>query len=354
MKNKHPLVCCFGQLGDMIMLTPLLKRLNDRSGLSCDIVAIGEWNQALFDSMPYVNNIHTVEPVNTPYLFNKSQKSLVKFLKKSNYENVWICDSNKKIIWLLNKGGVTPDKSISSYAVPRLINEHIVSHWQRLADMTPDHCNYPLLNSKQAENTELFVTDYETDVCKNWLRTRGINHKAPLVCIQSGNKRATRVGGKKRSHSSKYWPRANWAKTIDSILTTMPDAQILLCGTPSQQSHTLEIKALCNHQSNIYSVASELPLRRLITLLSISHSCISVNADPAHVAAAVNCPLTALVGKTDARVFSPKSSESNVILVAGRNDEIDLKDGEAAWKTAHDMNLITVDAVIDGWKKSFS
>ena len=84
MINKHPLVCCFGELGDMIMITPLLKRLNERSGFPCDIVAIGKWNKALFDHMPYVDKIHTIEPINTPYLFNKSQKSLVKFLKKSN------------------------------------------------------------------------------------------------------------------------------------------------------------------------------------------------------------------------------------------------------------------------------
>ena len=242
--NKHPLVCCFGELGDMIMITPLLKRLNERSGFPCDIVAIGEWNIALFDYMPYVDIIHPIEPINTPYLFNKSQKALVKFLKKSNYENIWICDSNKKTIWLLNKGGVTPDKSISSYATPRSTDEHLVNHWQRLADMTPNHCSFPPSSNKQAENTELFVTDYEIEVCKNWLRTRGINHKAPLICIQSGNKRATRAGGKKRTHSSKYWLMANWAKTIDTILETMPDAQILLCGTPSQQRHTLGIKAL--------------------------------------------------------------------------------------------------------------
>ena len=353
MNNNHPLVCCFGELGDVIMITPLLKRLSERSGFPCDIVVIGEWNKVLFDYMPYVDNIHTINPINAPYLFNKAQKDLVKFLKKRNYENTWICDSRKKTIWLLHKGGITPNKSISSYISPRLTNEHFVNHWLRLADMTPDNCSYPALNDQQAENTELFVTDYEIEVCKNWLRTRGINHLAPLICIQSGNKRAKHTRSSKRVHSSKYWSRSNWANTIDTILKTMPDAQILLCGSPSQQTHNLEIKSLCKHQSNIYSIATDLPLRRLMTLMSMSHSCISVNTDPAHVAAAVNCPLTVLVGKTDSRVFSPKSSESSVVLVAGRNVGIDLLDGEAAWKTAHDMNLITVDAVVDGWKKSF-
>ena len=352
MKNIHPLVCRFGTLGDMIMITPLLKRLHERSGVPVDIITSGEWSKTLFDDMPYIRHVYTIRFGKTPYLLNKSHKKLVKLLKEHNYENTWICESDKKLIRLLNKGGITPDKSISSYTYPRLTNEHFVSHWLRLADMSPVDCDYQKLNNKQAEDTELFITDYEIDVCTNWLGTRGINHRAPLICIQTGNKITTRIGDKKRTGNNKYWQEANWAKTIDIIIEKIPDAQILMCGFPSELALTLEIKSLCKKQSNVFSVADDLPLRKLMTLMSISHSCISVDTGPAHVAAAVSCPLTVLTGKTDVRVHSPKSSNSKVVVVAGRDHEIELKDGEEAWKTAHDMSLITVESVINGWKES--
>lgn len=352
MSNDHPLVCRFGALGDMVMITPLLKRLYERSGLPADIIAIGQWSQSLFECMPYVRTVHTIKSRKTPYLFNRPQQLIVSSLKQQAYDNAWLCESNKKSIWLFERGGVTAEKSISSFAFPRLDNEHFVEHWIRLADMSPSGCAYKTLDDEQAVNTMLFVNENEVSECRDWLASRKIDPDKPLVCIQAGNKRTTRSGNRKRSSNIKYWPESDWANIIDTIKDTLADTQILLCGIPSEQSLTLEIKELCRQQENIYSIADDLPLRRLMALMSIAHSCISVDTGPAHIAAALNCPLTVLVGKTDARVYSPKSSESKVVLVMGRNQDIAVNDGETSWREAHDMNLITPGAVINGWKES--
>lgn len=352
MKNNRPLVCRFGALGDLVMVTPLLKRLYERSGIPVDFITIGEWSKHLFDHMPYINDVYTINSRKTPHILSPSKKNIVKLLKQQNYANAWVCESNINSIKLLSRGGITTDNSISSYAIPPLTNEHFVEYWMRLADMSPENCDYKTLSSQQSINTELFVTDYEKEVCKNWLGTRAINSKAPLICIQAGNKRTTRTGNRKRAANIKYWPEKNWAEVIDTITEYMPDAQILLCGVPSERPLTLEIKSLCRDQINIFSIADDLPIRRLMALLSISHSCISVDTGPAHIAAALNCPLTVLFGKTDARLCSPKSSESQVIIVAGRDFEIEITDGTAGWGAAHDMSLITIDAVFRGWKES--
>ena len=224
MKNNHPLVCRFGALGDMVLITPLLKRLYERSGLPADLIAIGEWNKTLFEHMPYVRDVYTIKSRKTPYIINPSQKKIVQLLKKNNYENTWICESNKKSIQLMKRAGITPDRSTSAYAFPRSANEHFVNYWLRLADISPDSCDYTILNNKPIENTELFVTHYEIEVCKNWLRTRGVNHRAPLICIQAGNKRTTRAGNRKRASNIKYWPETDWAKVIDSIAHPVCDA----------------------------------------------------------------------------------------------------------------------------------
>lgn len=354
MKNTHPLVCRFGALGDMVMITPLLKRLHERSGLPADIVTIGEWSKTLFDNMPYVRNVYTIKSRKTPYLFNRPQRELIRLLKKQPYESAWICESNPKSIRLLERAGFDENNSISASAFPRQSNEHFVHYWLRLADMSPASCDYPELAENPAENTELFVSDYEVEVCKNWLTTRGINQNSPLVCIQAGNKRTTRAGKRQRSSNLKYWPELNWAELIEDIISELPDAQILLCGVPQERSLTLDIKSLCANQASIFSVADDLPLRRLMALLSIAHSCISVDTGPAHIAAALNCPLTVLFGKSDARVYAPRSSESNVEIVAGRLNGTELLDGEEAWKEVHDLSQVTVGDVIRGWRQSLS
>lgn len=354
MSNKQPLVCRFGALGDMVMITPLLKRLYERSGLPVDLVVIGDLTKALFKNMPYVDTIYSITSRKTPYIFNRPQRQLVKTLKQQAYENAWICESNKKSIALFKRAGITRDNAIFASRSPLADNEHFVDHWMKLADISPANCSYQNLAERQASNTMLFVTDDEVTECKNWLESRCIDSASPLICIQAGNKRTTRAGNRQRASNIKYWPEADWAAVIDRTLEHIPTAQILLCGSPAEQSLTIEIQSLCKDKGQIFSVADDLPLRRLMALLSISHSCISVDTGPAHIAAALNCPLTVLFGKTNPNIYSPKSSESKVIVVTGRNHDIELTQDAASWANAHDMSLITVNAVFEAWQRCYA
>lgn len=338
----------------MVMITPLLKRLYDRSGLTVDLVVIGGLSKVLYANMPYVGNIYTIDSRKTPYLLNRPQQLLIKTLKQQHYENAWICESNKNSIALFKRAGITQDNAVFSSASSLQKNEHFVTHWKRLADLSPTHCNYKTLDDNLATNTMLFVTEDEVDECKHWLNRKNIDSNSPLICLQPGNKRTTRAGKRERSSNIKYWPEARWAGVIDRINEILPNACVLLCGSPAEQSLTLEIKALCKQQNNVYSVADDLPIRRLMALLSIAHSCISVDTGPAHIAAALNCPLSVLFGKTNPNIYSPKSSESKVIIISGRNFDIEFSDDAASWADAHDMSLISVDDVISGWQESLT
>ena len=67
-------------------------------------------------------------------------------------------------------------------------------------------------------------------------------------------------------------------------------------------------------------MADDLPLRRLLALLSLAHSCVSVDTGPAHIAAALNCPLVVLFGKANPARFRPVSASSEVRILQGRID----------------------------------
>ena len=88
MPDSHPLVCRFGAFGDMIMITPLLRQLYLRGGLPCDVLAIGGWNKLLFEQMPYVRNVFTIDSRSAPYWFNRSQRELVRTLKSHRHQFV--------------------------------------------------------------------------------------------------------------------------------------------------------------------------------------------------------------------------------------------------------------------------
>jgi hypothetical protein len=91
----------------------------------------------------------------------------------------------------------------------------------------------------------------------------------------------------------------------------------------------------------VRSLAGETPLRRLLSVLSLAHSLISVDTGPAHAAAAIGCPLVVLFGATDPRVNGPIATSAPVSIISGPPDA-KMLDGEAGWAArVHDkVNLV--------------
>ena len=113
MPDSHPLVCRFGALGDMVLLTPLLRQLYQRSGLRCDVVGIGGFNRSLFAEMPYVRDVYSIDSRSAPYWFNRSQRELVTGLRHKQHRFVWVCETSSKSYRLLARAGITRARSIN-------------------------------------------------------------------------------------------------------------------------------------------------------------------------------------------------------------------------------------------------
>jgi len=340
MSDTHPLVCRFGAFGDMVLLTPLLRQLYQRSGLPCDVVAIGGWNRILFQEMPYVRNVYCIDSRAAPYWFNRSQRELVRQLKSSQHRFVWVCETHRKSYSLLKRAGITRDNSISQLDLSPVKDEHYVDKWLRLGNLNPTGFDCPQ-SPLQAPHSELFVSEHEILECRSWLQSRALDPGAPVICIQAGRKRTTRRGRVDRESNSKYWPEDKWAALIDRVVENLPGAQVLLCGVPAESGMCDAVQTLCRHSQQVHNVASDLPLRRLLALLSLAHSCISVDTGPAHVAAAMNCPLVVLFGKASPARFRPVSSDSPVRVVQGfAGDEPE---------SEPDISYISVDKVFEEW-----
>lgn len=340
MPDSHPLVCRFGALGDMVLVTPLLRQLYQRSGLPCDVVGIGGWNHKLFAQMPYVRDVYSIDSRSAPYWFNRSQRELVRTLRHRQHRFTWICETSQKSYRLLQRAGITRANSINELDLEPVAGEHYCDRWLRLGNLSPPgFAHAPLANPSPA--TELFVSDAEVDECRDWLRERGLGGSSELVCIQAGSKRTTRRGRVDRASNSKYWHERNWASLIDQVTTRLPNSTVLLCGVPAESDMCLAIKSLCADTERVHNVADELPLRRLLALLTLAHSCISVDTGPAHAAAALNCPLVVLFGKASPERFRPVADHAPVRIIQGYADAA--RAGEA------DIGNISPQQVFDAW-----
>jgi heptosyltransferase-2/heptosyltransferase-3 len=340
MPDSHPLVCRFGAFGDMVLLTPLLRQLYQRSGLPCDLVAIGGWNRLLFQEMPWVRDVYSIDSRSAPYWFNRSQRELVRELRQKQHRFVWVCETSRKSYKLLARAGITRDNSVNQLDLSPVQGEHYGEKWLRLGSQNPAGFDCPQAPA-QALDSELFVSERENLECRDWLQARGLDPDAPVICIQAGSKRTTRRGRADRGSNSKYWHEANWAELIDRVIDQLPDAQLLLCGVPAESDMCDAVLDLCRRSRQVHNVADDLPMRRLLALLSLAHSCISVDTGPAHAAAALNCPLVVLFGKASPARFRPVSSHSPVQVVQGY--------AAANLDSDPDIGNITVQQVFEQW-----
>jgi ADP-heptose:LPS heptosyltransferase len=84
--------------------------------------------------------------------------------------------------------------------------------------------------------------------------------------------------------------------------------------------------------------AAALPIGRLKALLEIAHSMVSVDTGPAHLAAAVGCPLVVLFGARPPLMWAPRSASGSAVVVVGglpgqRVDDIDTAQVMTAWRS---------------------
>lgn len=351
--STRPLVVRMGALGDMVMLTPLLKALYERTGLAADLVACGEWNRTLFANSPWVNKIYTVQSRNTPLLFSPSKQAMLKALKPHAANRRWFFFEHLPILHsLMLRANSSNSLAVLSANHPRKLGEHTCEQLMRMADAVYEP-ELAQTETPAALTTQLHSSAEDIRECKIWLaETKQIDHRVQkVVLLQAGNKRTMRKGKRDRASNIKYWPEQHWASLIDRILAAEPDTRILLCGAPAEADLCADIAALCQPSSRqqLVQCAADLPLTRLMALASIADACISVDTGPAHIAAALGCPLVVLFGQSDARQFRPLGA-SEVRVIANK-DWQSFYESSAQWAAQNTMSDISVDQVLQGYKQ---
>jgi heptosyltransferase-2/heptosyltransferase-3 len=185
---------------------------------------------------------------------------------------------------------------------------------------------------------EFAVSAQDRAECEQWLRERGLAGH-PLVLLQPANKRTMRWNGvRKASDDDKSWPTENWARVVTAVRAHMPKARLLLCGSQQEYGYLEAIRASIA-QPGLEVVAKELPLSRLRALTAVAHSMISVDTGPAHLAAAMGCPLVVMFGAGSPSHWRPRSNDPEAVHVLGgppdsrRVDAISPEQVIAAWRS---------------------
>lgn len=321
--SAPPLVVRCGAFGDMVMATTLIRLLAARYDSKVDVVSSGGWTPPLLEPMPELGHLQMLTSRKTPYLFCPSQWQLVRWLKARGRGPVYLCDRDPEIRALLQRAGVAEEDIVHRLAsddevdgVTRLWPDRWVSMGQR----NPVHA-YPVRNGIDAQAYRLptlVITEASRRELAQWRGARGL--QGPVVLFQPGNKRTHKRGDIATRQHPKFWSPDHWAATARAIWHSVPDAQVVLCGSPMEHPVLDEIHGACGNDVRMHNLAHELPIPRLLALTETAHSMVSVDTGPAHAAAALGCPLVVLFGAASPKKWRPLGP-GTILTLGGEKGE---------------------------------
>ncbi|HEU4594279.1 MAG TPA: lipopolysaccharide heptosyltransferase II [Pyrinomonadaceae bacterium] len=146
----------------------------------------------------------------------------------------------------------------------------------------------------------LRVADERRREARESLRARGVGLIRPLValCPGSTNSRAKR------------WPAERFAALADRLMTDA-GADVLLVGSPEESEVSETVAARMSRKP--FVLTGETSLAETVALLSVADLLVTNDTGPAHVAAAVGCPVVVIFGPTNPLTTRPFSLSAEVV-----------------------------------------
>jgi heptosyltransferase-2/heptosyltransferase-3 len=338
-----PVVIRFGRLGDTVLLAPLLRKLHLRYGAPCRLVSLGECSRTLYGSSEDVAEVHWFASQHGWLWTNPRRLAAALALRGMREAPFYICEpdvrTRTKVRPMLALAGIPAEQCVFIEDIPLREGEHWIDWLLRFGDLTPEaFAGTPALDpSRHLHAPSLHATPDERADASAWLAAHGVKPTQPLVLLQPANKRTMRWNGvRAAADDDKSWPVAHWAQLARAILQWQPEAHVLLCGCAAEAGYLAAIRAEAG-LPRLIAPAGGLPLGLLRGLMERAHSMVSVDTGPAHLAAAVGCPLVVLFGHRWPSMWAPRSAGGSAVTVLGglphtpRVDGIGVEEAAQAW-----------------------
>ena len=318
----HPIVIRLGRIGDMLLLAPLLDRLHRGYGAPCLLLGSGPWTAELYAAHPDVARVMQATARHRPLPLNPERWHMLQALRANRDAPVHVCECEPralaKIKRMLALAQVASNRCVFLTDAPDPPDEHWIDRLLRACGQPPPtRANaWHTPGVPDASAPRLFLRDDDRRDRNTWLRRQGWRGE-PIWLVQPCNKRSMRWNGPRdAADDDKAWPATRWVAVLRAMRAARPDARIVVCGAPNE-APMLEAIAASARVHNVEVAARDLPMRRLIALTEIAGGMLSVDTGPAHVAAAMGCPLVVLFGAQSPSVWCPRSPTGSVVITLG-------------------------------------
>jgi heptosyltransferase-2/heptosyltransferase-3 len=315
-----PVVLRFPAVGDLVLLTVLLEALWQRYGKPVHLLASGGWTPLLLQSDPAISELRLVYSRRTPFWMTPSRWSAQRWLR-AHRGPIYLCDPDLYAGRIVERAGIPEDRLVRAWQHWPGNTVHWADWWLDVAQLDARAVPGPPSRLQVAARPRLHVPDEWHRQTRQWLQQHGLNDR-PLVLLQPGHKKTHKRGRIGTTAHDKHWPAERWGTVIRTVLTQLPGAAALVCGSSREAGLVQEIVDAAGTPpagSRVVNIAAMRPtLQRLVGLAALAHSMISVDTGPAHIAGAMDCPLVVLYGMAGWGRWKPRSPSGNVQVLGPR------------------------------------
>jgi heptosyltransferase-2/heptosyltransferase-3 len=333
----------FARVGDLVQLIPGL-RLLARDG-ELDLLARA-WARDLFRDQGWLAAVHGLARPNqnawNEWLHGRPRRRLAATLSARAYDEILLFkgESPTVIAWLESWRGATPLRALTP--PPHQTPMHMLAaHRGALADGGFDVAALEGVPRLDVDAGRLAAA-----------RARLAALGRRVVAVQAGSS-LTQRWFRKQPNLKGLTP-AQWAGLLVRLLEEGSCDAAVLLGSPPERREARAIIARLPPawRSRVADWTSRVPLDELPAVLAAAHATISVDTGPAHIAAAVGCPLLVLFGPTNPSTFAPRGAGRIELLLGSAPCQFCHQ--TARFKTCRDnrcLNTLGLDALLAAWRR---
>jgi len=335
---KKILVIRSGAIGDVLMTTPSLKAVRQRFPDAKIDYLVGEYSKDILEGNPDIDNVLTFDD---SIIYEKKMGKVLRLsknLRKNKYDLAIVFD--KSWMWCVfaflagAKLRIGFDRKGEGFE-----NNLNVSFDGSMYEIDYNNKLAGLLSIKETDrNMHIFISSKDKELAREIIR-KNMTKKKIIGIAPGGAKNPGQVMDSKR-------PKIEFYADICNALGK--DSNIIIFGSKKDSEAAESLKKLS--KIKLIDMTGKLKLKQSAALIGQCDLFITHDNGLMHIAAAMQSPLIAIFGPTQAERFAPKISNSTIIKAKQRcNPCYDIYGNFA--KDCRCIDDISPDSVIEAAQK---
>ena len=334
-KAKKVLVIKLRHIGDVLMMTPMLRALKDAMPDAEITAVVPDGMEDLLTSNPCVNEVLT---------FTKGSGLIedLKFLKSLRDKKCDIAinmtEGDRGAVMCLASGakiriGADP-KGKGFWGKDRLFTSLVPQRWDRHRALMDLEMVGPLGIEPANQKLELYTSRNDDEYVRGLLKDQGMKGDEPIATVHPTSR-----------WLFKCWNDKSVAKVIDYLQAK--GLRVIMTSGPDKKETEKAAHIASLAKTPPIDLTGLLTLGQLASILKMSRLFFGVDSAPMHMAAAVGTPVVALFGPSDYKVWAPFTDNARVVMKKDMFPCLPCrKDGCGGSKKSDCLEAITVPEVV--------